>query len=120
MAAGIGGLVMDPASRVFVRVSRVRPGLDAFAAEVAALEAVQCGAAERGAERLRAYTDCAALLRRWLEKRTDQRLEKLGELARRFRRFELYTLPRLHNQPANCLARRALALAGGQGTYTPN
>lgn len=106
--AGIGGLLMDPEYRTVAHLAEPRPGLDAFAAEIAALEAVMRAAAERGAGRLRVYTDCVALLLLWLEKRADPRLAEVRERARRFRRFELRALPRLHNQPANRLAREAL------------
>lgn len=106
--AGIGGLLMDPQGLTVARLSEPRPGLDAFAAEIAALEAVMRAAAERGAGRLRVYTDCVALLLLWLEKRADPRLAEVRERARRFRRFELRALPRLHNQSANRLAREAL------------
>lgn len=115
LIAGIGGLLMDPQGRIVSRLSRPCRGLDAFAAEIAALEAVQHSAAVLGAERLRVYTDCVALLHLWLESRADARLEKVREQARRFRRFELRALPRAHNQPANRLARQALAQATSQG-----
>lgn len=110
-AAGIGGLLMDPEGRMVAHLSQPLQGLDAFAAEVAALEAVMRAAADRGAGRLRVYTDCVALLLLWLEKRADPRLEQVRKQAHRFRRFELRALPRLHNQPANRLARQALASA---------
>ncbi len=114
--AGVGGLLMDPQGRIVGRLSRPRRRLDAFAAEIAALEAVMHAACARGAQELRVFTDCVALQRLWLEQRADARLARVRELARRFRRFALHALPRLHNQPANRLARRALARAeAGRG-----
>lgn len=111
LVAGIGGLLMEPQGRIVTRLSRVRRGLDSFAAEIAALEVVLRATAARGAERLCVFTDCVALQRLWLEKRTDPRLERVRELTRRFRRFDLRALPRPHNQPADRLARLALARA---------
>lgn len=121
LVAGIGGLLMDPDGRIVARLSRLRRGLDAFAAELAALEAVMRAAERRGAERLRAYTDCVALQQLWLQKRIDPRLDRIRDLARRFRRVDLRALPRAHNQPADRLAHAALARAAGQEpevTYT--
>ncbi len=109
--AGIGGLLMDPEGRITARLCQPMRGLDAFGAEIAALEAMMRAAPEHGAVRLRVYTDCIALLLLWLEKRADPRLGQVRQLARRFRRFELRALPRLHNQSANRLARQALAAA---------
>ncbi len=116
--AGIGGLLMDPEGRIVDRLSHPGRWPDAFSAEVAALEAVMGAAVTRGAGRLRVYTDCLALLRLWLEKRGDPRLQQVRQLAGRFKGFDLQALPRLHNQPANRLARQALAGAAGSATYT--
>lgn len=114
--AGIGGLVMAPDGRIVARLSRARRGLDAFAAEIAALQSVMQAAARHGAARLCVFTDCIALQRLWLEKRTDPRLARVNELARGFRRFDLRALPRLHNQAADRLARQALSRAAGLAT----
>lgn len=103
--AGIGGLVMDPAGRIMAQLARRIPRLAPFEAEIAALAAAMQLAHAQGAQRLRVYSDCDALVRLWQWQRDDPRLEPVSTLAKKFRRLEVCALPRLHNQPAHRLAR---------------
>jgi hypothetical protein len=109
--AGLGGVLADADGTVIAELARTRTAPDAFTAELAALAALLALARRHGARRLRAYTDCAAASALWQRRRTDPRLARLRVLARGLERFELRALPRLHNQPANRLARAALAAA---------
>jgi ribonuclease HI len=108
-AAGIGGLLLDTQGQEVGRWSRVITPRDPFATEIAALAAALEFATTHGAYRLRVYTDCVALVRLWHEHRADDRLGAVRARAARLQRLQLRALPRLHNQPANRLARNALA-----------
>jgi ribonuclease HI len=108
-AAGIGGLLLDTDGHEVGRWSRVITPRDPFATEIAALAAALEFATTHGVHRLRVYTDCVALVRLWHEHRADDRLGTVRARAARLERPQLRALPRLHNQPANRLARNALA-----------
>lgn len=103
--AGIGGLVMDPEGRIVAQLARRVPDLAPFEAEIAALAETLRVARARGAQRLRVYTDCDALARAWQRRRDGPRLQAVAVPAKAFRRLEVRTLPRLHNQPAHRLAK---------------
>lgn len=106
--AGLGGLIMDPQGKPAAHVARYAPGLDSFAAEIAALVAVLQKGLALGAGQIWVHTDCPALAQLWHERREDGRLNTLRALARRYRRFELRAIPREHNKSANRLAREAM------------
>jgi ribonuclease HI len=106
--AGIGGLLMDSDGTVIERISRLIGEADALAAELAALTAVMQCAAERQQKRLWLYTDNRGLVQLWDEHRDDRRLDELRRRAAVLERFTLRAIPRLHNQPANALARAAV------------
>lgn len=104
---GIGGLLMDRDGQIISRISQsveVRPP---FETEIAALDAVMGAAVENAVQRLCVYCDCAALVTLWQRQRNDPRLEHIRILADALVRFQLLTLPRQHNQPANRLAKEA-------------
>ena len=107
--AGIGGVIFDGSGRTVARFARPTSKRNPFEAEIAALEATLDAAAALGdgAPRLRVYTDCDALVALWLQRRRDPRLQGVRALARRLRGFQLYSLPRRHNQAAHHLARHA-------------
>jgi ribonuclease HI len=107
--AGLGGVVMDPGGRVVARVARIHAGLDPFAAEIAALAAVLTAGLKAGAARIRVHTDCVALARLWLERRSDPRLDSVRALSRGFRALAIRAIPRSHNRPAHALAREAIS-----------
>ncbi len=109
--AGIGGLIMDPDGHLVAQLKQPSTEPDAFAAEVAALEAILKAANERGIKHLRVHTDCPALAVLWRTHRDDPRLTSIRSLVRALRHFDLRDVPRLHNQPADRLARDA-ALSG--------
>lgn len=106
--AGIGGIVMDSDGAIIARISRPAGELGAFDAEIAALAAVISIAIESRQQRLRVYTDNYGLAQLWREKRNDKRLEKIRELGEKLERLSVFPVPRLHNQPANALARLAV------------
>lgn len=106
--AAISGLLISPSGRLIHWLSRRAEEDDAVRAEAMAVSEVMRAAIENGVERLRVHNDCAALIQLWLEQRDDPRLEILRRLAGRLHRFELHAIPRLHNQPADRLAKRAL------------
>lgn len=108
-AAGIGGLLLDTQGQEVGRWSHVISPRDPFATEIAALVAALDFATVHRVGRLRVYTDCVALVRLWHEHRADDRLDTVGARTTQFARLQLRALPRLHNQPANRLARAALA-----------
>ena len=105
--AGIGGIVMDGTAQVVARISRSIGEQHAFAAELAALEAVMQAARAHGLRRLRVYTDNPGLAQLWRERRTDERLAEIRHLAAGLERFSLKAIPRRYNQPADSLARQA-------------
>jgi hypothetical protein len=86
--AAIGVLLAGPDGHTLETLTRTVDATASFDAELAALETTLEAALARRIERLRVHTDCRAL-------------------AGRLRRFELCAVPRLHNQPANRLARTA-------------
>jgi ribonuclease HI len=106
--AGIGGLLMASDGTVIERISRSIGEADAFAAELAALAAVMQCAAERRQKWLWLFTDNRGLVQLWNEHRDDNRLDELCRQAAGLERFTLRAIPRLHNQPANALARAAV------------
>ncbi|WAK02095.1 reverse transcriptase-like protein [Methylobacter sp. YRD-M1] len=68
---------------------------------------MQC-AIKRQRKWLWLYTDNRGLVQLWNEHRGDNRLSDLRRQAASLERFILRALPRLHNQPANALARAAV------------
>jgi hypothetical protein len=115
---GVGAVILDAAGRRCAQVSRRIAECDPFQAETAALEATLVAATAHceGAPGIRVYTDCDALVSLWLQHRHDLRLRAVRALAAKLGRFELYSLPRRHNQVAHRLAR---AGAPGQRTAPP-
>jgi hypothetical protein len=109
--AGVGSIILDASGRSVVRIARRCAAREPFEAEIAALEATLDAAAglDEGARRIRVYTDCDALVALWLQRRSDPRLHGVRALARRLRGFQLYGLPRRHNQAAHRLARNAVS-----------
>lgn len=107
---GIGGILMDPGGMIIERFNRTIGEQDAFAAELAAVAAVIRVAVAQQQLRLRVYTDNFGLANLWREKRDDSRLAELRELSGKMERFSLHSIPRLHNQPANALARQAAGI----------
>jgi ribonuclease HI len=107
--AAIGILLADPDGQTIETLARRIDPAASFDVELAALEATLQAALARHIERLRVHTDCRALAELWHTPRTDPRLAPLRALVQRLRRFELCVVPRLHNQPANRLARAALS-----------
>lgn len=107
-AAGIGGLVLDPQGQKLRQWSQGISPRDPFATEIAALAAALDFAAVHSIARLRVYSDCVALVRLWHEHRADDRLGTVRGRAAQLARLQVRALPRLHNQPANRLARAAL------------
>lgn len=116
--AGIGGLLMDSGGTVIEQISRAIGEADAFAAELAALIAVMQCATERQQKRLWLYTDNRGLVQLWNEHRSDIRLIELRRQAASLERFILCAIPRLHNQPANALARAAVRTSTSPGRLT--
>jgi ribonuclease HI len=109
--AGIGGVLRDAGGARLSAWSRALPACDAFAAEIAALAAALHAALAHGATRVRAHTDCVALHRLWHAHRSDARLAEVRAAAAPLERFELRSVPRLHNQAAHRLARAAVSRA---------
>jgi hypothetical protein len=109
--AGVGGVLLDARGREVARFCEPIAECEPFEAEIAASQALLQAAAASGAraQRMRIYTDCAALVSLWLQRRRDPRLNGLRALASKLRRFELHRVPRRHNQVAHRLARKALA-----------
>ncbi len=105
--AGVGGIILDDRGKTVARICQRIAERDPFEAEIAALEAMlKAAAAQRDdALRIRVHTDCDALVSLWLQSRGDPRLQVVRALARSLRRFELYSVPRRHNQTAHRLAR---------------
>lgn len=110
--AGIGGVVLDPEGHLAAEFSRRADGMGALDAEIAALTSTLEVSLARHATRLRVHTDCAALVELWQEQRDDPRLAAVRLHARALDRFELRAVPRLHNQPANTLARTGTNIRG--------
>ena len=108
--AGVGAVILDGHGRECARLCEPIAGREPFEAEIAALEATMQAALGHGehARRIRVYTDCAALVSLWLQRRRDPRLSGLRALASRLRRFELHRVPRRHNRVAHRLAPPAL------------
>jgi ribonuclease HI len=106
--AGVGGIVMDSDGNIIERISRGIGDKSAFDAELTAVVAVMYSALERKQTRLVVYTDNKGIVQLWAEQRADERLHDIRQLGKRFERFSLRSLPRLHNQPANALAKQAV------------
>lgn len=115
LQAGIGGLLADSDGKVIERISRSIGEEGAFSAELAALIAVMQCATERQQKRLWLYTDNRGLVQLWNEHRSDNRLNALHRQAVSLERFALRVIPRLHNQPANALARAAVKTGASSG-----
>jgi len=113
--AGIGGLLVDSSGTVIERIIRLIGEESAFAAELAALIAVMQCVTERQQKRLWLYTDNWGLVQLWNEHRDDNRLNELRRLAASLEKFTLRAIPRLHNQPANALARAAARTSASPG-----
>lgn len=107
---GIGGILMNRDGRIINRLSLPTETHPPFETEIAAVTAVMRIAIESGIKKLRVYSDCEALVTLWQQQRGDPRLEQVRAQAERFVRFQLYSVPRQHNQPANRLAREAASL----------
>jgi ribonuclease HI len=102
--AGLGGIVLDRDGHRIASIQRTLEPMTPLATEIAALEAVLRVAHDHGVERLRLHTDCRALVELW-RSAGEPALVRARALAQGFRKFELRVVPRLHNQPANMLAR---------------
>lgn len=105
---GAAALLSDSRGEIRGSVQKHSRGeTDAVSAEAFAVRlAIEWVAAQPG-QSLTAYTDCAALVQLWREKRRDPRLSGLREAAGSLRRFRLRRIRRAHNQPAHRLAREA-------------
>lgn len=106
--AGIGGLLMDGTGAVIARISERIGEADAFSAELAATTAIIDLAIARQQLWLWLFCDNSGLVRLWCEQRNDPRLEPLRQRVEKLDKFALRAIPRLHNQPANALARMAV------------
>lgn len=106
--AGIGAILLDAGGEIAGQVEDGAGRIDAFGAESVALAALLLLALHKGAVRLRAHSDCLALVKLWSGQRDDPRLADLRTLAGRFRGLQLCPILRLHNQPAHRLARQAV------------
>ncbi len=109
--AAISGLMLSPQGKLIAIIVDLTEKRDAVEAEAAAVTAVMQAALQRHVNRLRIHSDCLALVRLWLERREDLRLVEINQLANQFYNFEMYYIPRLHNQPADKLAKMALTKA---------
>jgi len=110
--AGLGGILLDHDGRRLATIAHSLEPMTALAAESAAFEAVLRLARDHGVQRLRLHTDCHALADRWRSGR-ESALANARLLAQGFDGFELRIVPRLHNQPANALARGATRVGSG-------
>ena len=54
------------------------------------------------------YTDNSAIAQLWREHRSDMRLAEIRKLSAELEKFSLHIIPRLHNQPADALAKQAI------------
>ncbi len=108
--AGIGGILMDSGGNIIERISRSIGAQDAFDAELVAVVAVMQSAIALKQLRLMVYIDNEGIVQLWHEKRDDKRLDDINRLRKRFERFALEKIRRLHNQPANALAKQAVKL----------
>ena len=106
--------LQTPITNEPVIISHPAGELGAFDAEITALAAVISSAIENRQQRLRVYTDNYGLAQLWREKRNDRRLEKIRELGKKLERLSVFPVPRLHNQPANALAKQAIRTAFSQ------
>jgi ribonuclease HI len=111
--AGIGAVLLNSEGKLVVEITQPAGELDPFAAEIAAVEAILRAAIDYGIEQIRVHTDCNGLVQLWLCDRDDPRLAPVRALVQAFRRFELFLVPRKHNQWADRLAKRA-ALSNSQ------
>jgi len=109
--AGLGGILLDHDGRRLATIAHSREPMTALAAEIAAFEAVLQLAGDHGVQRLRLHTDCQALVDRW-RSGGGSALAHARQLAQCFDGFEIRIVPRLHNQPAAALARRAARAIG--------
>lgn len=105
--AGIGAVLVDATGRCISQISRYVGGKNAFESELTALAAVLEDALIHHIERLSVHSDCKALVQLWYEQREDPRLAPVRLLASRFKGLHISAIPRLHNQVANALAKRA-------------
>lgn len=106
--AGIGGLLLDSDGRCIAQLSRAIGEQGAFEAELAALSSIIQCAIEYQQLLLWVYTDNPALLHLWQKQRNDSRLDGIRKQVAQLDKFVLCEIPRLHNQPANALARAAI------------
>ena len=107
--AGIGGIVMNSEGTVIARLCHAIGDYHAYEAEIAAVAAVIRTALDYQQRRLWVYTDNHGLAQLWHEHRNDNRLTEIRRFALDLDRFALRALPRQHNQPANALAKKAIA-----------
>ncbi len=105
--AAVGVVLMDVGGKCISQTSRYVGGKSAFEAELTALKAAMDIALAHNIERLRVHTDSKALVQLWHERWDDPRLTDVRLLGARFRGLHIRAIPRLHNQVANALARRA-------------
>ena len=108
IVAGVGVQLVDDKNKLLVQFGRTVQGHGPLAAEISALATVMEAALKHRVEDLRVYTDCKALVLLWLQHRADTRLDSVGVLAGKLRRFEIRLLPRRHNGPMHRLARQAV------------
>ena len=100
-------LLLDASGTCISQTGRYVGAKTAFDAEVTALTAVLDLALAYNIERLRVHTDSKALVQLWHEQRDDPRLEAIRLRGVRFKALQFRAIPRLHNQVANALAKRA-------------
>lgn len=102
--AGIGCILTDGRGDVVARVSESVGQLDAFSAEIEALQVSLMRALACEVDQIKVHTDCNALSLLWHQHREDPRLMEIRTLAGEFRAVQLTAVPRQHNQPAHRLA----------------
>lgn len=107
---GTAALVADADGKIRSTIQKHSPsGTDSVGAEALAVTlAIGC-VRNCGEDSLTAYSDSAALVQLWLERRGDPRLNDLRKAAGSLRHFRLRLIRRGHNQPAHRLARMALS-----------
>jgi ribonuclease HI len=107
--AGVGTVLLNAGGKCISQTSLYVNGKTAFEAELTALTAVLDIASTRKIDRLRVHTDSKALVQLWYAQREDPRLAPVRSLSSRFKRLDIRAIPRLHNQIAHSLAKRAIS-----------
>lgn len=103
--ATIGVLLRKAGEATPMPLTRAVGDLQIFEAEAAAVVAAVELALAHGVTRLRVYSDCKALVTRWLSRADDARLQVIRQAAADLERFQLFHLPPRHNPVAHRLAR---------------